>query len=96
MSPGLRGGSGMKPPAVVPTPTTHTGTSLARAVFSARATSPLQAWPSVTSTNVFAFGDLPYSSVSRSMSRMPHAMPSSMFVSHVVSSSRRNGDSCAR
>ena len=93
---GLRSGSGMKAPTVVPTPTTKTGTSLVRAVLSARATSPLQAWPSVTSTNAFAFGDLPYSSVSFSISRMPHAMPSSMLVSQLVSSSSRNGGSCAR
>ena len=46
-----------------------------------RATSPLHAWPSVTSTNALAFGDLPYSSLSFSISRMPHAMPSSMLVS---------------
>ena len=36
-----------------------------------RATSPLHAWPSDTSTNAFAFGDLPYSSSSFSIE--PHA-----------------------
>ena len=59
MSFGRRSGSGMKPPMLVPTPTTQTGTSLVRAIFSDRATSPLHAWPSVISTNDFAFGDLP-------------------------------------
>ena len=55
----------MRPPDVVPTPTTNTGLSRPRATCSDRATSPVHAWPSDTSTNALAFGDGPWLRVTR-------------------------------
>src|SRR5947207_15921211 len=60
---GLRSGSGMNAPTVVPTPTTQTGTSLVRASLSDRATSPLHDWPEVMRTNVLPFADYQTGSV---------------------------------
>jgi len=47
---------------MVPTPTTFTGMRFWRAVWSAIATSPDQAWPSVMTTNPFGFFTFPNSS----------------------------------
>ena len=66
------------------------------ASFSERATSPLQACPSESTTNARAPSRGPYSSSSLSIIRTPQASPSSMLVFQLVSSRNRNGGSSAR
>ena len=84
----------MRPPTVVPTPTTQTGMSLVRASFSDARHLAAPRLSVGDQHERLRVRRLAVELLSFSISRMPQAMPSSMLVSQVVSSSRRNGDSC--
>jgi len=88
-------GSGMTPPAVVPTPTTNTRISRARAASSALAT--VRSTPdrrrSPQTPSVLVPAKEPFIHVDE---LQPHETPCSILVFHVGSSSSGNGDSFPR
>ncbi len=89
-------GSGITPPRAVPTPMTKIGMPRARAALIDSSTAPLHACPSESSTSSWPFMDAPLICSSFWITRSPQVMPSAIFVSHVVMSSRRNGGPAVR